>query len=788
MDGERLDIEKTLKFLTIEEKLRMLEGDGVWHTVGAGFLPRVRMSDGPNGLRMTDGTSTSALPATCFPTPGMLANSWDLPLMYTVGAAIGREATALGVNLLLAPGVNIKRDPHGGRNFEYYSEDPYLSGVLGKAFISGVQSTGVGACLKHLAVNNQETCRMYANAIVDPRALRELYLKPFEIALEAQPAAVMCAYNKLNGEYCSQNEYLLKTFLREEQGYEGLTISDWGAVRNRVTSFKAGLDLEMPDSLGISSRELSHAYENGEIIEAEIDNSLRRELKLIDDVYLEPYGDYDVDAHDKLSYNAAVESLVLLKNDNGFLPLSKAKSVAVMGSYAESSPVEGEGSSHVVPLKTMSALDSFSKRGIEVTYYKAYSSDEKENARLRDEALTGATKVDAVILFVGTPAPAEGVDRKNLLLPKEQNELIGALTNAGHRVVVVLNTPGPVLMPWVNRVRAILYSGLNGQNTALATVDALYGRVNPRGRLAETFPNKEFENLEFGNEYAPYRESIFVGYKYYDAIEEEPLFAFGHGLGYANIEYGNVRVKRLAGAEFEVSVELINHSPRDAYETVQVYVADRTGRVMRPQKQLAGFSKTLAEGMATTVATVRIDKRAFEFFDANENKFRVCDGEHTVLVGASSADIKKAVTVKVDGDFFGKVDIPQSYVKPIIQNITDDDFERIYGGELPVPKNRPQKGEHTLDSSLNDVRRTLVGRIATAIVKHRAKACGEVGSLSYEAFLNSALHTPLRAVASMSDGAFSLKLAEGLVEMANGKFFKGVKIMLRRNGKNKKNK
>lgn len=779
MDAERLDIEKTLKFLTLDEKIRMLSGDGMWHTFGVGELPRVRMSDGPNGLRMTDGAGTSALPATCFPTPSMLANSWDLALLYSVGAAIGKEATAMGVNLLLAPGVNIKRDPRGGRNFEYYSEDPYLSGVLGKAFVSGVQSTGVGACVKHLAANNQEGNRMYADSVVDPRALHEIYLKPFEIALSAEPEAVMCAYNKLNGQYCSQNPYLLTTFLRDTLDYKGVTVSDWGAVRDRAAALKAGLDLEMPDSFGLSEENLTAALERGEITETDIDNAIKRILRLIDNVYLEPYGDYDADAHDRLCYNAAVESCVLLKNDGGFLPLTKDVKVAVMGGYAEHSPIEGEGSSHVVPLKTISPLDAFSRRGVEVTYYRGYSDDEKENAKLYEEALSGASAADAVVVFAGVPAPAEGVDRHTLALPPEQNKLISALTNAGHRVVVVLAVPGPVLMPWINRVRAVLYSGLNGQNGALAAVDVLYGRVNPRGKLAETFPENENElTADFGARYAPYRESIYVGYRYYDATEKPILFPFGHGLGYADVEYGEVRVKRLGGAEFEVSVELTNRSPRDAYETVQVYVSDRTGRVMCAKKQLVGFNKAFIEGMTTAVATVRLDGKAFEFYDPTAKKFRICDGEYKILVGASSAEIKREITVKTDGDFFDMIPVPPSYADPERSGLTDEDFETLYGAPLPAPAPRPVKGKHSLDSCLDDVKHTLAGRIAVSAVKRRAKNVGDDGSPAREAFLNSALFTPLSAVASMSDGAMTPRLAKGIVEMANGKFFRGVKTML----------
>ena len=372
-EAERLDIEKTLAYLTLDEKVRMLSGDGMWHTFGTGELPRVRMADGPNGLRMTDGASASAVPATCYPTPSMLANSWDPALLYGVGAAIGKEATAMGVNLLLAPGLNIKRDPRGGRNFEYYSEDPLLSGELGKAFVSGVQSTGVGACVKHFAANNGETLRMYYDAVIDRRALHEIYLKPFELALAAKPAAVMTAYNKLNGEYCSQNGYLLTDVLRKQWGYGGVALSDWGAVHDRAAALRAGLDLAMPDSGGRYENTVYAALENNEITEDDIDTALRRLIKLIDDVYLEPYGDYDSEQHERAAYNAAAASIVMLKNDGGFLPLTKNMKVTVCGELAETAPVQGGGSSHVTAVGGLSPLEAFGARAVCVQYCRGYT-------------------------------------------------------------------------------------------------------------------------------------------------------------------------------------------------------------------------------------------------------------------------------------------------------------------------------------------------------------------------------------------------------------------------------
>ena len=779
IDAETLDIEKTLAYLTLEEKLRLLTGDGMWHTFGAGELPRVRMSDGPNGLRMTNGATSSAVPSTCYPTLGMLANSWDPALMYSIGVGLGHEATAMGVNLLLAPGVNIKRHPLGGRNFEYLSEDPLLSGELGKAYINGVQATGVGACIKHFAANNQEDRRMTSDSIIDPRALREIYLKPFEIALEAQPEAVMCAYNKLNGVPCAENKQLLTDILRNEWGYDGAVISDWGAVRDRIVSLAAGLDLAMPDSLGLFEGDMRTAVLNGSLSEKAIDDALRHLLKLIDNVYLEPYGDFDADAHDKLAYNAAVASLVMLKNDSNFLPLTRDLKILVCGELAMSAPMQGGGSAHVSPLRSLSPLDSFIMRGIDVAYCHGYAQDAKLHAKYVEEAIDCAADADAVIVFVGQPAPTEGVDRDTLDLPEEQNNLIAKLTAAGHRVGVVVCGAGPVAMPWINRVRSIIYSGLNGQNGALAAVDALYGRINPHGKLAETFPADLSDiGTDFGGERVTYRESIFVGYRYYDAIDRRPLFPFGHGLSFSEVSYDDAKLRHAGDGTLEAVITLTNKSVRDTYEIVQVYASDRTGKVLCAKKQLAGFVKAFVEGQTTVTVTVPLKKSAFEFFDVATGKFATPSGEFAVLVGASSADIKFTLMTEIAGDFTDTRTFPAAYSIPHRAKIADADFEKLYGGPLPLPTVPPKKGEYTLGNSISDIKSTLPGKIAELIVMRRAKSTGDPTSAEYRAFVTNAMHTPLSSVAAMSDGAMPLRTARGIVEMANGHFFKGLKLLL----------
>lgn len=767
MEAERLDIQKTLAYLTREEKLRMLSGDGMWHTFATGELPRVRMSDGPNGLRMTGGAGVSAaIPATCYPTPGMLACSWDAALCYSVGAAIGREATAMGVNVLLAPGLNIKRNPLGGRNFEYLSEDPLLAGELGKAYVAGVQSTGVGACIKHFAANSQESMRMYSDSVVDERALREIYLRPFYIALSAQPAAVMCAYNKLNGTYCSESEFLLKKILRDEWKYNGVTVSDWGAVHDRAKSLKAGLDLAMPCADDKYFNELDEAQKAGEITEEEIDASLSRILRMVDDTYLEPYGDIDVDMHERIAYNAAAASLVLLKNEGGFLPLTKNMKVAVCGDYFTSAPIQGGGSSHVTEIKSITPQNAFLQRAIEVKYIEDYSG-----------AIEQTEGYDAVIVYVGQPAPTEGIDRETLSLP--QDRLINELTAAGRKVVVVLCSVGPVLMPWINRVHAVLYAGLNGECGALAAVDALYGRINPCGRLAETFPlAQEDFGTDFGGNLSLYRESIYVGYRYYDATDKPVLFPFGHGLSFCDVTYDDMHVKRYEDGTFDVTVTLTNNSVRDTYETVQIYVSDRTGRVMCAKKQLAGYAKVFIEGQTSTIATIRLNRSAFEFFNVQANAFDVCDGEYKIIAAASATDIRKQASVKVNGNFFGHT--AQLYLDKSRADISDAQFAGLYGAPLPAPATRPTRGNFTLDCCVDDIKNTFIGKLVKRSVMRRAKAAGPAGSTDRKAFINFGMFTPLYAVSAMSDGDLPLSRATGIVEMANGYFFKGLKLILKK--------
>ncbi|MDE7106803.1 MAG: glycoside hydrolase family 3 C-terminal domain-containing protein, partial [Clostridiales bacterium] len=534
----------------------------------------------------------------------------------------------------------------------------------------------------------------------------------------------------------------------------------------RAKALKAGLDLAMPCTNDEYYNSLVAALDSGEITEEDVDRSLSRILRLIDDTYLEPYGDIDSDMHERIAYNAAAASLVLLKNENEFLPLTKNMKVAVCGDYFISAPIQGGGSSHVTAIKDITPLSAFLQRSIDVKYIDDYS-----------DAVEQTEGYDAVIVYAGQPAPTEGIDRETLSVP--QDRLITELTAAGRNVVVVLCSAGPVLMPWINRVQAVLYAGLNGECGALAAVDALYGRINPCGKLAETFPlTQENFGEDFGGSRAVYRESIFVGYRYYDSVEKPVLFPFGHGLSFCDVQYDDVHVKRRDDDGFDVAVTLTNLSARDAYETVQVYVSNCTGRITCAKKQLAGYAKVFVEGQTTTTATVRLNKSAFEFFNEQANAFDICDGEYKIIVGASATDIKSETSVKVNGNYFGHN--ATAYIKPNRAEITDAEFERIYGAPIPKVSERPQRGSFTLDCCVDDIKDTFIGKCVKHAVMRRAKAAGAVGSVDHKAFIAFAMFTPLYAVSAMSDGDMPLSTAKGIVEMANGHFFKGLKTILKK--------
>lgn len=719
------NIKEILSKMTLEEKAGLCSGLDFWHTKGVERLgiPSVMMTDGPHGLRKlaTDdlGLDTS-IPATCFPTGAALACSWDRGLLERVGTALGEECLKEQVSILLGPAANIKRSPLCGRNFEYLSEDPYLSSEIAAAHIKGVQSQGVGTSLKHYAANNQETRRLLTNAVVDERTLREIYLASFEGAVkQSQPWTVMCSYNKINGTYVSENKYILSDILKDEWGHEGVVMSDWGAVNERADGLSAGLELEMPTSGGEGDKKIIKAVKNGELSESVLDKAVERLLKVIfkaADCLRENY-QCDLEEHHRLARKAAGECAVLLKNEENILPLSKTGKIAVIGAFAKVPRYQGGGSSHVNPVKLDNAYDEMVRsagQDAAILYAAGYKMDEDKrvfdkepfkslcdepDTALIQEAVETAAKADTAVIFAGLPDTYESefFDRKHMRMPEGHNKLIEAVAKVQKNVVVVLSNGSPVEMPWIGQVKAVLEMYLGGQASGSAAAEIIFGRVNPSGRLAETFPRKLSDNPSYLNfpgdkSMVEYREGIFVGYRYYDAAEVEPLFPFGHGLSYTSFEYTGISLDKQVineEDELQVSVTLKNTGRAAGKEVVQLYVSDADSAVLRPRKELKGFEKV--ELMPGEEKTVRfsLGKRAFSYYSTEKKDWVAEDGEFKILAGSSSRDIrldaalllsstKKEVTRYTRNSTVSEVlAVPEgrSYIKGIL--------EKAFGVALP---------------------------------------------------------------------------------------------------------
>jgi len=658
------DIKSLIKQMSIEEKAALCTGASSWTTTPVERLgiPEMFVADGPHGVRRvpdTDSVSKKSLPATCFPTASCLAATWDRDLINDMGKTLAEECISQKVDVLLGPGVNMKRSPLGGRNFEYYSEDPYLAGELAASMINGIQSKGVGTSLKHFAVNNQEFQRFSISAEVDERTLREIYLPAFEKAVKkAQPWTVMCAYNKLNGVYGSENHELLVDILKNEWGFEGLVVSDWGAVHDRVASLKGGLDWEMPGPQGRRVQAVVNAVRSGELDESILDESVRRILNIVFKARKTVKGNqFDVDAHHKKAQKIASEGMVLLKN-NGILPLKPNLNIAVIGRAAETAHFQGGGSSHINPTRVAVPLEELKARtpGSELVYVQGYPKDNSIQQAMIDEAVNAAGKADVALLYIALPSfkESEGYDRPDLDLTEHQVALIQAVAKSQPRTVVILNNGAPVAMSaWFDQVAAVLESWMMGQAGGAAIADILTGRVNPSGKLAETFPLHQNDipasiNWPGGYHKVYYGEGIFVGYRYYDTKQLDVLFPFGYGLSYTTFAYANPRVSTPSFKDTDgvtVSVDITNTGSVAGKEVVQVYIHDQKSSLVRPQKELKGFEKVALEPGETKTVSITLDSRAFAFYHPGYHQWITEDGDFDILIGASSSDIRGMKTV-----------------------------------------------------------------------------------------------------------------------------------------------
>ncbi len=658
------DIQSIIDQMTLEEKAALCTGATVWttHAIPRLGVPAMLLSDGPNGLRRVadlNAIGAQSLPATSFPSASSLASTWDTDLLYDVGAALGQEAIALNVDVLLGPGVNMKRSPLGGRNFEYFSEDPYLSGELAASFINGVQSKGVGTSVKHFAANNQEFERFRINAMVDERTLREIYLPAFEKAVKkAQPWTVMCAYNKLNGNYGSENHALLVDILKNEWGFEGLVVSDWGAVHDRVAALKGGLDLEMPGPRERRVKAVVEAVRSGQLDAALLNEAVRRILKVVFKAVETPKGGtFDVAAHHALARKVAAEGIVLLKN-NGILPLQNVQHIALIGRTVQNPHFQGGGSSHVNPTQVDIPFVELQKQAgdSELSYADGYPSDASFQQELIDQAAALAKTADVALLFIGLPSykESEGYDRADLDLTIQQIALIKAVTSVQPRTVVILNNGSAVVMSeWMDGTAAILEAWMMGQAGGGAIADVLFGKVNPSGKLTETFPMRLVDTpaaLHFPGENGevPYSERLFIGYRYYDAKQVPVLYPFGYGQSYTTFEYHSARVSATMFKDVDgvtVSVDVTNTGNVAGKEIVQFYVNDRQSKLIRPPKELKGFVKVALQPGETKTASVHLDFRAFAAYHPSYHQWITEDGEFDILIGASSADIRCTQTV-----------------------------------------------------------------------------------------------------------------------------------------------
>ena len=786
--------------MTLEEKASMCDGLDFWHSqpIDRLGIKSVGLNDGPHGIRKKGDPDAAkkgetdllkGVPAICFPTASATACSWDVDLIREMGEALGDECRKERVSVLLGPGTNIKRSPLCGRNFEYFSEDPELAGEMSAAFINGVQSKGIGTSLKHYAANNQETRRMTVNTVVDERTLREIYLRPFEIAVKkAQPWTIMCAYERLNGYYCAENKWLLTDVLRNDFGYENLVVTDWGAENERVPGLKAGNELEMPTSSGEGTRLIVEAVNSGELEEAVLDHAVDLILDMVDKS-VKTLGEYtyDPDAHHEISKKIATQCMVLMKNDGNILPLKKEQKIAVIGEMAKKPRYQGAGSSLINPIKLDNAYDTLKTMGVNFEYAQGYSTEKKN--KITDEsfiaeAVEKAKNAEVALLFIGLTDEfeTEGNDRKHLGIPPLHNKLVEEVLKVNRNVVVVLSGGASVEMPWADSVPAILNQFLTGQAAGSAVCDILYGEVNPSGKLAETYPMALEDNSSAN--YFPgtsvsveYREDVYVGYRYYDSANIPVRFPFGHGLSYTSFEYSDLKLSadRIKDTDtLTVTFKIKNTGSCDGAEIAQLYVSDVESTIYRPVKELKGFKKVFLKVGEEKEVSIELGKRAFAFYNVDAHDWQVESGEFKILVGASSRDIKMEASVNVEST--SNYPIPDyktlapSYYTANIKNVSDSEYTAVLGHEIPTntrDKSQPLTILNTLEDSADT---KWGGRLCRLLTKF----------LGAETMMGAvALQTPIKNFISMSFGIFSPKMAEGLLIMLNeGKFWRGLGKMI----------
>lgn len=786
---------KIIEQMTLEEKALMMSGKNTWETVDFEKygIPSMAMSDGPHGLRRQAGAGdhlglNASLPATCFPTAATIANSWDEKLGEEIGVALAEEAVTMDVNVILGPGLNIKRSPLCGRNFEYFSEDPYHAGKMAAAYVKGIQSKGIAACPKHFAANSQELRRMASDSVVDERTFREIYTTGFEIAVkEGKSKSIMSSYNEINGVYANENRHMLQEILVDEWGFDGYVVSDWGGSNDHALGVMNGSHLEMPGTGKSGMRDIVRAVENGILPEKVLDQRLDELLNVIFATHqatVDGKGtEFDIEGHHALARKSAEESIVLLKNEEKILPLKKGTRVAVIGDFAKTPRYQGAGSSLVNPTKQPEAvLDVIGESGLEMTAYEqGYIRNRKPKASLVQRAVEAARAADVVLVFAGLDeiSESEGLDRTHMHMPLAQNELIEQIANVNKNVVVVLSAGSSIEMPWYNDVKGIVHGYLGGQAGASAMLNVLTGKVCPGGRLNETYPLC-YEDTPAYNYYpskersSEYREGLYVGYRYYISIGKKVRFPFGYGLSYTTFSYDNLKVD-----EKGVTFTIQNTGAVAGAEVAQLYVGKQSDTVFRPIRELKGFARVTLEPGEKKDVHIAFDDKTFRFFDTRTNTWEVETGVYQIMIGKDAESMVLQEKISVEGTValggYSREELPE-YFSGKIENVGDDVYRKLYGREIP---DGSWSGEIRMNDAVCQLYygKGILGKLFYGILKLMLKISEWKGEPNLNVLFN--YNMPIRGYAKMTGGIVTMEMAEALTEMANGHRIKGTAHLIK---------
>lgn len=804
------EAKKLVDKMTLEEKASLLSGATFWETKGVDRVGvnAYMVTDGPHGLRKQLGDSdhlglNESYPSTCFPTASITSCSFDKEIYKEMGEALGKECLKNNVAVLLGPGINIKRSPLCGRNFEYLSEDPFLTGELSVAYVNAVQSKNIGVSVKHYLANNQEKRRFTTNSVIDERALREIYLNAFETVIKnSQPWTLMCAYNLINDVYASDNKRFMNDITRDEWGFEGAIITDWGAMNDRVKAVEAGLDLEMPSSGGVNDKLIVKAVKQGKLDEKYVDICVQRMTAIALMHQENTVENFDEDSHNELARKIARESAVLLRNDKNILPIDKKSKIAIIGEFAKIPRYQGSGSSRINPIKVTNVLDEFKSKGINYQYAKGYDAKTgKSSDTLIKEAIETAKNAEKAIIFVGLTEAyeSEGYDREHINMPEDMNELVDQISKVNNNTIIVVMTGSAVLMPWRDNVKGILLVGLTGQNNGGPIYDLVFGDYSPSGKLSETYPlsvsdNPSYHNFAKDDYNVLYKESIYVGYRYYDKANKAVQYPFGYGLSYTNFEYGDIKVsssKINDTDNLKVSLKVKNTGNRAGKEIVQLYVAPFEDKVFKPIRELKGFVKVHLEAGESKKVEFDLNKRSFAFYNINTNDWCVDSGVYNIEIGASSRDIRLVASVDIVNtdnaiipDYRSNTPSYYSLPKDTL-SINDKEFEALLGRTLPEA---PPKRPFTINSPLGDLQEVAKGRFLIKIAKKVAAKqlsggeANEFEASDMQKMIDAMLlDVPIRTALMVANGKLNHRQLEGFATIMDGKFFKGLGMMLTKN-------